>query len=97
MMTNKRKIVSIAHLGLAWGLKETRALLESQQGLKDNVKVVFMKLEGVKEASAGVDLVSPLLAKVLGAVECQVEGEEKVEGLDPAPVHRDVQKAAHLF
>ena len=56
-----------------------------------------MKLEGVEEASAGVDLVSPLLAKVVGAGECEVEGEEKVEGLHPAPVHWDVQKAAHLF
>ena len=48
MMTNKREIVSIARLGLAWGLKETRALLDSQPGLKENVKVVFMKLDGLQ-------------------------------------------------
>ena len=47
-MTNKREIVSIANLGLAWGLKETRALLESKPGLKENVKVVFMKLDGLQ-------------------------------------------------
>ena len=48
MMTNKREIVSIARLGLAWGLKETRALLDSQPGLKENVKIVFMKLDGLQ-------------------------------------------------
>ena len=47
-MTNKREIVSIANLGLAWGLKEARALLESKPGLKENVKVVFMKLDGLQ-------------------------------------------------
>ena len=47
-MTNKREIVSIARLGLAWGLKETRALLDSQPGLKENVKIVFMKLDGLQ-------------------------------------------------
>ena len=56
-----------------------------------------MKLEGVKEASAGVVLVPPLLPKVVRACECEVEGEEEVQGLDSAPVHRDVQKAAYLF
>ena len=56
-----------------------------------------VKLEGVKEASAWVVLVpSLLLAKVVRSGECEVEGEEKVQGLDSAPVHRDVQKAAHL-
>ena len=48
MISNKREIVSIANLGLVWGLKETRALLESQPGLKENVKVVFMKLDGLQ-------------------------------------------------
>ena len=56
-----------------------------------------MKLEGVKEASAGVVLVPPLLPKVVRACECEVEGEEEVQGLDSAPVHRDVQEAANLF
>ena len=46
-MTNKREIVSIANLGLVWGLKETRALLESKPDLKQNVKIVFMKLDGL--------------------------------------------------
>ena len=47
-MTNKREIVSIANLGLVWGLKETRALLESKPDLKQNVKIVFMKLDGLQ-------------------------------------------------
>ena len=55
-----------------------------------------VRLEGVKEASAWVVLVPSLLAKVVRPGECEVEGEEKVQGLDSAPVHRDVQKAAHL-
>ena len=49
MMTNKREIVSIANLGLVWGLKETRALLESKPDLKQNVKIVFMKLDGLQK------------------------------------------------
>ena len=56
-----------------------------------------MRLEWVKEASAGIALLSPLLAKVVRAGECEEEGEEQVKGLDSTPVHRDVQKAAHLF
>ena len=56
-----------------------------------------MRLEWVKEASAGIALLSSLLAKVVGAGECEEEGEEQVKGLDSTPVHRDVQKAAHLF
>ena len=49
MMTNKREIVSIANLGLVWGLRETRALLESKPDLKQNVKIVFMKLDGLQK------------------------------------------------
>ena len=56
-----------------------------------------MKLEGVKEAPAGIVLVPPLLTKVVRACECEVEGEEEVQGLDSAPVHRDVEEAANLF
>ena len=44
-MSGKKDIVSIAQLGLAWGLKEIRALLSSRPELKQDVKVVFMKLE----------------------------------------------------
>ena len=56
-----------------------------------------MKLEWVKKASAGVVLVPSLLPKVVGAGECEVEGEEEVEGLHSAPIHWDVQKATNLF
>ena len=44
-MSGKKNIVSIAQLGLAWGLKETRALLDANSDLKQNAKIVYMKLE----------------------------------------------------
>ena len=57
-----------------------------------------VRLEWVKKASVGIALLSSLLlAKVVRAGECEEEGEEQVKGLDSTPVHRDVQKAAHLF
>ena len=56
-----------------------------------------MKLEWVKEASAGVVLAPSLLAKVVGSGEGEVEGEEEVEGLDSAPIHWDVQEATNLL
>ena len=51
-MSGKKNIVSIAQLGLAWGLKEIRALLSSRSELKQDVKVVFMKLEGLQRTTA---------------------------------------------
>ena len=56
-----------------------------------------MKLEWVKEASAGVVLAPSLLAKVVGSGEGEVEGEEEVERLDSAPIHWDVQEATNLL
>ena len=50
-MSTKKNIVSIANLGLAWGLKEIRALLSSRSDLKKDVKVVFMKLEGLQKTT----------------------------------------------
>ena len=50
-MSGKKNIVSIAHLGLAWGLKETRALLNANSDLKQNAKIVYMKLEGLQKAT----------------------------------------------
>ena len=50
-MSGKKNIVSIAQLGLAWGLKEIRALLSSRSELKQDVKVVFMKIEGIQRTT----------------------------------------------
>ena len=44
-MSGKRNIQSIANVGLAWGLREIRAVTPF---IKDQVKIVFMKLENIK-------------------------------------------------
>ena len=40
-MSGKKNIVSIAQLGLAWGLKETRALLNANSDLKQNENSLY--------------------------------------------------------
>ena len=62
-MSTKKNIVSIANLGLAWGLKEIRALLSSRSDLKKDVKVVFMKLEGLQKTTAN-RITSSLASKI---------------------------------
>ena len=58
-----KNIVSIAQLGLAWGLKEIRALLSSRSELKQDVKVVFMKIEGLQKTTAN-RITSSLASKI---------------------------------
>ena len=60
-MSEKKNIVSIANLGLVWGLKEIRALLSSRSDL--NVKVVFMKLESLQKNTI-TRLTSSLSSKI---------------------------------
>ena len=62
-MSGKKDIVSIAQLGLAWGLKEIRALLSSRPELKQDVKVVFMKLETLQRNTI-TRLTSSLSSKI---------------------------------
>ena len=62
-MSGKKNIVSIAQLGLAWGLKEIRALLSSRSELKQDVKVVFMKIEGLQKTTAN-RITSSLASKI---------------------------------
>ena len=58
-----KNIVSIAQLGLAWGLKEIRALLSSRSELKQDVKVVFMKIEGLQKTTTN-RITSSLASKI---------------------------------
>ena len=62
-MSGKKDIVSIAQLGLAWGLKEIRALLSSRPELKQDVKVIFMKLETLQRNTI-TRLTSSLSSKI---------------------------------
>ena len=62
-MSGMKNIVSIAQLGLAWGLKEIRALLSSRSELKQDVKVVFMKIEGLQKTTAN-RITSSLASKI---------------------------------
>ena len=62
-MSGMKNIVSIAQLGLAWGLKEIRALLSSRPELKQDVKVVFMKLETLQKNTI-TRLTSSLSSKI---------------------------------
>ena len=62
-MSTKRNIVSIAQLGLAWGLKEMRTILNSRSDLKQKVKIVFIKLEGLQKATV-TRLTSSLADKI---------------------------------
>ena len=62
-MSGKKNIVSIAQLGLAWGLKETRALLNANSELKQNVKIVYMKLEGLQKTTV-TRITSSLAGKI---------------------------------
>ena len=62
-MSGMKNIVSIAQLGLAWGLKEIRALLSSRSDLKQDVKVVFMKIEGLQKTTAN-RITSSLASKI---------------------------------
>ena len=62
-MSGKKDIVSIAQLGLAWGLKEIRALLSSRSELKQDVKVVFMKIEGLQKTTTN-RITSSLASKI---------------------------------
>ena len=62
-MSGKKDIVSIAQLGLAWGLKKIRALLSSRPELKQDVKVIFMKLETLQRNTI-TRLTSSLSSKI---------------------------------
>ena len=46
-MSGNKNIHEVANLGLVWGLREIRALLNARPNLEDQVKIVFMKLENI--------------------------------------------------
>ena len=62
-MSGKKNIQTIVNLGLVWGLEELRALLSAKPLLRDNVKIVFMKIENIQKQTMK-RLVNSLASKI---------------------------------